>query len=96
MSAFPACRTSSPATAISARRSRIQPGADPANQGFKVQDLSLPNGVDDSRSVRRRSALDTVNYFAHKDKSDSVAAMNTFYERAYSRPLAAGARGVQY
>jgi Protein of unknown function (DUF1501) len=60
-------------------------GADPANQGFKVQDLSLPGGVDDSRFVRRRSALDAVNdYFSRKDKSDSVAAMNTFYERAYS------------
>jgi hypothetical protein len=60
-------------------------GADPANAGFKVQDLSLPGGVDDSRFVRRRSALDVVNdYFARKDQSDSVKAMNTFYERAYS------------
>src|SRR4030095_11429085 len=34
--------------------------------------------------TRRRTALDAVNgYFASKDKSDSVAAMNTFYERAY-------------
>ena len=60
-------------------------GADPANQGFKVQDLSLPGGVDDSRFTRRRTALDAVNdHFAKKDKSDTVAAMNTFYERAYS------------
>ncbi len=60
-------------------------GSDPANAGFKVQDLSLPNGVDDSRFVRRRSALEAVNdYFARKDKSDTVGAMNTFYERAYS------------
>jgi hypothetical protein len=60
-------------------------GSDPANTGFKVQDLSLPNGVDDSRFVRRRSALEAVNdYFARKDKSDTVGAMNTFYERAYS------------
>src|SRR5205823_557011 len=60
-------------------------GADPANAGFKVQDLSLPGVVDDSRFVRRRSALDVVNdYFARKDQSDSVKAMNTFYERAYS------------
>jgi len=60
-------------------------GADPANQGFKVQDLSLPGGVDDTRFTRRRTALDAVNdHFAKKDKSDTVAAMNTFYERAYS------------
>jgi hypothetical protein len=60
-------------------------GADPANAGFKVQDLSLPGGVDDTRFVRRRTALEAVNsYFARKDKSDTVGAMNTFYERAYS------------
>jgi hypothetical protein len=60
-------------------------GADPADSSFKVQDLTLPNGVDDTRFARRRSALEAVNdYFAKKDKSDSVAAMNTFYERAYS------------
>lgn len=60
-------------------------GSDPANAAFKVQDLSLPGGVDDDRFVRRRTALEAVNdYFTKKDKSDSVAAMNTFYERAYS------------
>jgi hypothetical protein len=60
-------------------------GSDPADAGFKVQDLTLPNGVNDERFVRRRTALEAVNtYFARKDKSDSVAAMNTFYERAYS------------
>src|SRR5262245_27150793 len=60
-------------------------GADPANAGFKVQDLSLPGGVDDDRFTRRRTALEAVNdYFAKKDKSDTVGAMNTFYERAYS------------
>ena len=60
-------------------------GSDPAAGGFKVQDLNLPNGVDDARFTRRRSALDAVNaYFTKKDKSDTVGAMNTFYERAYS------------
>src|SRR6185503_9206287 len=33
-------------------------GSDPAAGGFKVQDLSLPGGVDDDRFVRRRTALD--------------------------------------
>lgn len=60
-------------------------GADPASGGFKVRDLSLPGGVDDKRFARRRSALDAVNdYFAEKDKSDKVGAMNSFYEGAYS------------
>lgn len=60
-------------------------GADPANRGFRVQDLNLPGDVNDDRFTRRRSALDAVNdYFVRKDKSDSVKAMNTFYERAYS------------
>ncbi len=60
-------------------------GADPASGGFKVRDLNLPGGVDQERFSRRRSALEAVNdYFDKKDKSDKVAAMNTFYERAYS------------
>ena len=60
-------------------------GADPANKGFRVQDLNLPNGVDDARFTRRRSALEAVNdHFTRKEKSDTVGALNTFYERAYS------------
>jgi hypothetical protein len=60
-------------------------GADPANNGFKVQDLNLPSGVDDARFTRRRTALEAVNdYFVKKEKSDNVGALNTFYERAYS------------
>ncbi len=60
-------------------------GADPATSGFKVQDLSLPSGVDMTRFDRRRSALEAVNaHFAGKQKADTVAAMDTFYERAYS------------
>src|SRR5262245_59573375 len=60
-------------------------GSDPADGAFKVQDLTLPTGVDDTRFGRRRSALEAVNeYFAQKDKPDTVGAMNTFYERAYN------------
>lgn len=60
-------------------------GSDPASGGFQVRDLNLPGGVTDERFARRRSALEAVNYyFAQKDKSDNVGAMNTFYERAYS------------
>lgn len=60
-------------------------GADPASNGFKVQDLNLPGGIDDSRFANRRSVLDAVNdHFRQKEKSDGLAAMDTFYDRAYS------------
>jgi hypothetical protein len=60
-------------------------GSDPAAGGFKVRDLSLSGGVDDARFARRRTALEAVNdYFAKKEKSDALGAMNTFYDRAYS------------
>ena len=60
-------------------------GADPANKGFRVQDLNLPSGVDMARFDRRRSALDAVNaHFQEKQKSDAINAMDTFYQRAYS------------
>ncbi len=68
-------------------------GADPASGGFQVRDLNLPGGVDEGRFARRRSALEAVNdYFVKKDKSDSVKAMNTFYERAYSLVSSPAAR----
>ena len=60
-------------------------GSDPAQGGFKVRDLSLPNGIDDSRFATRRSILGAVNdYFTKKEKSDELQAMDTFYDRAYS------------
>ncbi|MGE0607464.1 MAG: DUF1501 domain-containing protein [Pirellulales bacterium] len=60
-------------------------GSDPAQGGFKVRDLSLADGVTDDRFGRRRSAVQAVNdYFAAKEKSDALNAMDTFYDRAYS------------
>ena len=60
-------------------------GSDPADGGFRVQDLNLPGGIDDSRFATRRNVLDAVNdHFARKEKSDGLAAMDTFYQRAYS------------
>jgi len=60
-------------------------GADPASGGFKVRDLSLTGGITEDRFTRRRSALEAVNeYFAERDKSDAVKAMDSFYERAYA------------
>lgn len=60
-------------------------GADPANKGFRVQDLNLPKAVDETRFARRRDALSSVNeYFSTRHNADSVTAMDSFYERAYS------------
>ncbi len=60
-------------------------GADPARNGFKVLDLELPNGVDTARFARRRKMLDVVNdHFREKEKADSIDAVDTFYNRAYS------------
>lgn len=68
-------------------------GSDPANKGFKVRDLDLPGGVDDSRFATRRSALEAVNaHFQKKEKSDDLKAMDTFYDRAYSLISAPEAR----
>ncbi|MFO0951335.1 MAG: DUF1501 domain-containing protein [Isosphaeraceae bacterium] len=60
-------------------------GSDPADGGFRVQDLNLPSGIDDSRFATRRHVLEAVNdHFRRKEKSDNIAAMDTFYDRAYS------------
>jgi hypothetical protein len=60
-------------------------GSDPAQNGFKVRDLDLPNGVNDDRFTTRRTALEAVNaHFQKIEKSDDLTAMDTFYERAYS------------
>ncbi|WZO96939.1 DUF1501 domain-containing protein [Isosphaeraceae bacterium EP7] len=60
-------------------------GADPADGGFRVQDLDLPAGIDTSRFSTRRNVLEAVNaHFAEKEKGDGLAAMDSFYDRAYS------------
>ena len=70
-------------------------GSDPASQGFRVQDLDLPGGVDDSRFATRRSALEAVNdYFREREASDELDAMDTFYDRAYSLISSADARAA--
>ena len=59
-------------------------GSDPADGGFKVQDLALPGGVTPERFGNRRTMLDAVNtHFSKKEKSDNLDAMDTFYQRAY-------------
>jgi uncharacterized protein DUF1501 len=60
-------------------------GADPASNGFKVRDLSLPGGVDEERFARRRQMRAVVDaHFSALEKSDSLDGMDSFYERAYA------------
>jgi hypothetical protein len=68
-------------------------GADPANNGFQVRDLTLPGGVDENRFTLRKSILEAVNeHFAKSEKSDNLEAMDTFYQRAYGMISAPAAR----
>lgn len=60
-------------------------GSEPASDAFKVRDLSLPTSVSPERFDRRRSILDTVDsHFRYLEQSDSIKAMDTFYEAAYA------------
>ena len=48
-------------------------GADPAQGGFRVRDLALPNGVDAARFTRRRTAMEAVNaHFESIEKADAI------------------------
>lgn len=59
-------------------------GDDPANKGFKVRDLNLPQGVDNDRFHRRRSMLETVDdHFRQLENSDALDSMDAFYQHAY-------------
>ncbi|HEV7281631.1 MAG TPA: DUF1501 domain-containing protein [Pirellulaceae bacterium] len=78
---------------LSSSYAAFELGADPASNGFKVRDLSLPGGVNEERFARRREALAAVNdRFVSATESDNVKAMSTFYERAYSMVSAPEAR----
>ncbi len=60
-------------------------GGEPANKNFKVRDLNLPGSVDEVRMDRRKTLLQSVDsHFAELEESDSLAAMDSYYEKAYS------------
>ncbi|MCA9106285.1 MAG: DUF1501 domain-containing protein [Planctomycetales bacterium] len=60
-------------------------GADPASGNFQVRDLNLPGDVDFGRFDKRRRMLDVVNdHFRSLEESDSLDALDSFYDRAYS------------
>ena len=59
-------------------------GSDPADRGFTVRDLLSPKDVDERRFERRRSLLGVVDeHFKSVEKSDSINAMDSFYQAAY-------------
>jgi hypothetical protein len=60
-------------------------GADPGSSSFKVRDLALPSGIDEKRFEKRRSMRSIVDaHFSSLEKADTLAGMDTFYQRAYS------------
>jgi Protein of unknown function (DUF1501) len=60
-------------------------GADPGNRSFQVRDLNLPRGVDEQRFAERRRMREVVEaHFDALEKSDALAGMDSFYERAYA------------
>ncbi len=60
-------------------------GSDPADKGFTVRDLASPKDIDEKRFERRRGLLDTVDeHFRSNEKSDGLAAMDSFYNAAYN------------
>lgn len=59
--------------------------ADPAQAGYKVQDLSFPAGVDSKRFTTRKSMLETVNdHFSSANSDDRLNASDSFYQKAYN------------
>jgi len=58
---------------------------DPNNNGFSVQDVSLPGGVNQSRMGRRQSLQREMDaYFREAEGGDQLRSMDKFYQRAYN------------
>lgn len=60
-------------------------GGEPASDKFQVRDLSLPEGVTPERMDTRKTLLQAVDqHFSELEKGDSLAALDSYYQRAYS------------
>lgn len=60
-------------------------GDNPENPNFKVKDLVLPDNISLDRFDKRKKMLEVVNKdFESRIQSDSLTAMNSFYQDAYS------------
>jgi hypothetical protein len=70
-------------------------GSDPADGNFTVRDLALPGGVDASRFATRQRLRDAVGrHFQRLEGSENLAALDSFYERAYALVNSPEARGA--
>jgi hypothetical protein len=70
-------------------------GSDPADKNFTVRDLALPGGVDAGRFATRQRLRETVGrHFQRIEDSGAIAAMDSFYERAYALVNSSGARAA--
>jgi hypothetical protein len=59
-------------------------GGEPVSASFEVRDLNLPGGVTPERMDQRRSLLSAVDkHFMEAEKSDALAAMDSYYQKAY-------------
>lgn len=60
-------------------------GADPANENFKVRDLTLPDNITIDRFDRRKNLLELVDskFKVAEANSDAVAAVDEFYGQAF-------------
>ena len=59
-------------------------GSNPSRGDFKVRDLNMPGGVDESRFNRRKNLLATVDHhFRSLEQSDALDSMDAFYQHAY-------------
>lgn len=57
-------------------------GSDPASDTFKVRDLNID--ISQERFEKRKSILESVDsHFRYLESSDSLAAMDTFYQKAF-------------
>lgn len=69
---------------LSAAYGPFSVGGEPGDPNFQVRDLSLPQGVDPARMEARKTLLQTVDaHFSALEKTDSLAAMDSYYQRAY-------------
>ena len=70
-------------------------GADPANANYTVRDLSLPAGVDAERFATRQRLREVVGrHFQRLEDGGTIAAMDSFYERAYALVQSAEAQAA--
>ena len=70
-------------------------GSDPSDGGFTVRDLALPGGVDAERFAKRQRLRESVGrHFQRLEDVGAVAAMDSFYERAYALVSSTEARGA--